>query len=168
MATAEGTNRRVTAFLGAGSTLEIGGPTTKALTDAITAEPQTLFSAGQLLSLLSAPLGHSNPLAEPTTRVPTDIGTIPLITIIRDILKQHYGKESDSINFEDIFHAVETLSSFRVGLVPGTHKLYRPSIAAFARPDAPPALFDQMLLTQSANHIIETIGKHVFEGVMLC
>ena len=165
MAHAKNSNTRVTAFLGAGATLEIGGPTTKELTDAITAEPQTLFSVGQLTSLLGAPVGQSNPLSEPTTPVPAEIGKIPLIRIIRDILRRHYGKEADSVNFEDIFHAVETLSSFRVGLQPDTFKLYRPAITAFARPDAPPALFDQMLLTQSANHIIETIGKHVSEGV---
>ncbi|MBE0541974.1 MAG: SIR2 family protein [Verrucomicrobia bacterium] len=124
----------VTAFIGAGAALNIGGPTTNALTNAIK-------------------------LRQQWDGVPNSKVKVPAIQQIADALDQHFAPES--ANFEDVFHAVESLISLRAG---GTAKAFKPAIGAFVKPTAA-ANHSNTTLIQAGDHIIDEVANHIVSYV---
>src|SRR4051812_25371804 len=98
----------VTAFIGAGAVLDIGGPTTSAFTDAVRRRQQWNGAPGPHV-------------------------TVPAIEQIAAALDTYYGTRA---NFEDVYHAVESLISLRAGLRPRTAKEFKPAVGAFVTPTA--------------------------------
>ena len=125
--------KRATAFLGAGAVVGIGGPTTRQLTSAVRHRKQRNFSSD-------------------------DPKEIPFIKRIADALDKYYAR--DEANFEDIFHAIETLESLYVGLEPKTAKPFKPAIGAFVAPPSDME-YDPIIFDQGLNHIVEEVANHV-------
>lgn len=119
--------------MGAGAVLNIGGPTTTVLTNAIK-------------------------LRQQLNGVPNSNVTVPAIQQIADALDQYFAPES--ANFEDVFHAVESLISLRTGLTARTAKAFKPAIGAFATPTAA-ANHSAIVLNQASDHIIDEVANHI-------
>ena len=128
----------VTAFIGAGAVLNIGGPTTNTLTNAIK-------------------------LREQWNGVPHSNVNVPAIQQIADALDAYYPTATPA-NFEDIFNAVESLISLRTGLAPRTAKEFKPAIGAFVAPTAA-AHHTDTVLRQASDHIIEEVANHIVQYV---
>ena len=128
----------VTAFIGAGAVLNIGGPTTTALTNAIK-------------------------LRQQWNGVPNSNVTVPAIQHIADALDSYYPRPTPS-NFEDIFHAVESLISLRTGLAARAAKEFKPAIGAFVVPTAA-ANHNDIVLSQACDHIIDEVANHIVQYV---
>ena len=126
---------RVLAFLGAGATVEIGGPTTSQLTEKIRKQRQNLW--------------------DPTTK---RVRKLLFLRRVSSLLDKHYAPEA--ANFEDVFHALEMLDSFGTGWNPGTVKEYKPGIAAFVRPRWK-KYFDRMILCTAKQDLITTVADEI-------
>src|SRR6266478_9076605 len=96
---------RATAFIGAGAVVDSGGPLTSALTAAVRNRPQWTGNPRQLKA------------------------TTPAIQQIADMLDKYFAP--GIANFEDIFHAIESLNSLNFGMTPKTAKEFKPAIGAF-------------------------------------
>lgn len=92
---------RVTALVGAGACIDIGGPTTVGLTDSIRG-----------LSVFDS-----------------DGQNVNFIDQVAQQLNNYY--RSSQCNFEDIFHTIEDLDSYAGGFRQSTVKEYKPVIGAF-------------------------------------
>jgi hypothetical protein len=123
----------VTAFIGAGAVLNIGGPTTTALTNAIK-------------------------LRQQWNGVPRLNVTVPAIQQIADSLDRYFAP--GTANFEDIFHAVESLVSLQIGLTPRTAKEFKPAIGAFVSPNAA-ANYSSIILRGALEDIINEVAQRV-------
>ena len=123
----------VTAFIGAGAVLNIGGPTTSSLTDAIKLQQQW-------------------------NGVPRSNATVPAIQQIADMLDNYFAPSS--ANFEDIFHAVESLISLQTGLAPRTAKEFKPAIGAFVSPNAA-AGYNPIVLRGALEDIVNEVAQQV-------
>jgi len=126
----------VTAFIGAGAVLNIGGPTTSNLTNAVK-------------------------LRQQWNGVPNSNVTVPAIEQIAASLDAYFRS---SANFEDIFHAVESLISLRTGLTPTSAKEFKPAIGAFVTPNAA-ANHNDIVLSQASDHIIDEVANHIVQYV---
>jgi hypothetical protein len=128
--------RRVTAFLGAGAVVDIGGPTTGALTKFVRAVRQE----------------H---LCPPNNWVKG----IPFLDCVAARLDQYLHPAKG--NFEDLFHALETLSSLQRGWQPKTVKQFRPHACAFTRPSMPACFQDDNLLITAKRDLLWAVGDQV-------
>ncbi|MDP8238181.1 MAG: SIR2 family protein [Candidatus Hatepunaea meridiana] len=100
---------RITALLGAGASLEIGGPSTELLTILVRDKEQEFLDS--------------------TTR------KIIKESIVDDVAKDiDRYLHPDRCNFEDIFSIFESLNSLNSGYHPGTSKEYKPLIGALVQP----------------------------------
>lgn len=124
----------VTEFIGAGAVLNIGGPTTDALTAAVKNRAQRTSDP-------------TNPHA-----------TIPAIRQIANTLDSYFFHET--ANFEDIFHAVESLISLQTGLQPRTAKEFKPAIGAFVSPNAA-ADYSPIVLSGALQDIVNEVAQQV-------
>ncbi len=122
----------VTAFIGAGAVLNIGGPTTSRLTDAVKLRLQW-------------------------DGVPNSNVNVPAIQQIADALDRYYPAATPA-NFEDIFHAVESLISLRTGIAPRTVKEYKPAIGAFVTANAA-ANWNDIILSLASDHIVDEVAN---------
>lgn len=134
-------NSRITVFLGAGAVTEIGGPKTETLSSAVKQREQWDEKAN-------------------------DQSTIPAIKHIADALDKYYdtkkSKYSDTerTNFEDIFHAIESLVSLQGGQQPETGKPFKPAIGAFVE-ILKAHKYNSLVLSQALNDIIDEVAKHI-------
>jgi SIR2-like domain len=123
----------VTAFIGAGAVLDIGGPTTSCLTNAV-----------KRLQQWKGDLGSN--------------ATVPAIQQIANALDNYYAP--NTANFEDIFHAIESLISLQTGLTPKTAKEYKPAIGAFVSPNAA-AAYTPIVLRGALTNIVDEVARQV-------
>lgn len=128
----------VTAFIGAGAVLNVGGPSTSTLTTAVRNRAQW---AGDPRNLRA---------------------TIPAIRQIADALDAYYAPEA--ANFEDIFHAVETIGSVQIGLTARTAKEFKPAVGAFVGAGLT-ARYDSIVLLGALNDIIDEVAQHIMRYV---
>lgn len=128
----------VTAFIGAGAVLNIGGPTTAALTTAVKNRAQWI--------------------GDPRNRH----ATIPAIRQIADALDAYYAPES--ANFEDIFHAIETIESVRIGLIARTAKEFKPAAALLVSPVLT-ANYSSIVLRGALNDIVIEVAQQIMRYV---
>ncbi|HYV26387.1 MAG TPA: SIR2 family protein [Candidatus Eisenbacteria bacterium] len=126
----------VTAFIGAGAVLNIGGPTTSRLTDAVK-------------------------LRDQWDGIPNSNVRVPAIQQIGTALDTYFRT---SANFEDIFHAVESLISLRAGLTPTSSKEFKPAIGAFVTPTTA-ANHSDIVLIQASDDIIDEVANHIVQYV---
>lgn len=129
----------VTAFIGAGAVLGIGGPTTGTLTTAVKGRRQF------------------------TNLNPGSNATVPAIQEIANALDAYYPTSAPA-NFEDIFHAVESLISLQTGLATGTARGFKPALGAFVAPTAV-ANHSNIVLSQASEHIIDEVANHIVRYV---
>lgn len=67
-------------------------------------------------------------------------------------------------HFEDIFHVLETLESFRAGWHPSTAEKFKPRLAAFVQP-ADPRWFDLMWLIAAKASLLEAVAEQVEQSL---
>ena len=128
----------VTAFIGAGAVLGIGGPTTADLTAAIKRRRQWRGNPRHRFAKVSA------------------------IREVADALDLYF--QPATANFEDIFHAIESLESLRVGLQAGTAKEFKPALGAFVTRNAG-TLDNPIVIKQALNQIIDEVASKVMRYV---
>ncbi|MBE7549221.1 MAG: SIR2 family protein [Planctomycetia bacterium] len=133
---------RVTAFLGAGAYLEIGGPSTKDLTDLVRKKKQQFL----------------DPFTEQWTEV-------PFLENIASQLDSYFN--SESCNFEDLFHVLEMMGSYFRGRQKHIiGKQYKPPLGAFITLNCSKWLTDkgrdEYILSVSK---LITAKKDILEGV---
>jgi hypothetical protein len=128
----------VTAFIGAGAVLNVGGPSTSTLTTAVKNRAQWTGDP-------------RNPHA-----------TIPAIRQIADALDAYYAPEG--ANFEDIFHAIEGIGSVQIGLTARTAKEFKPAVGAFVGAGLT-ARYDSIVLLGAVNDIIDEVAQHIMRYV---
>jgi len=102
LASKEGCKIRVTVLLGAGASIEVGGPTTSQITEAAQNTIQKI-------------------------RLPNHADRFPILNEITQVLKTHY---KETATFEDVFHALELLQSFLVSDKETTVKYYKSAMPA--------------------------------------
>ncbi|OKL35493.1 SIR2 family protein [Domibacillus mangrovi] len=74
-----------------------------------------------------------------------------------DTLEQYYGQEG--YNFEDVFHAIETLASY-TSREDKTLKRFKPALGAFIDPKEP-MFFDRFNLTQARTTILKILAEEI-------
>ena len=129
----------VTAFIGAGAVLNIGGPSTSTLTTAVRHREQWTGDP-------------RNPCAR-----------IPAIRQIADALDAYYAP--GAATFEDIFHAIETIGSVQVGLTARTAKEFKPAVGAFVGAGLT-ARYDSIVLLGALNDIIDEVAQRIMRYVV--
>ena len=128
--------QRITAFLGAGAVIEIGGPTSYELTKLVKKKKQTY--------LIKHP------------------PSMKYVRFIKDIATRLDNNSKDSkANFEGIFHTLEMLSSYSSGLNSGTIRRYRPSITSFTAP-IDKKWFDDFLIIAAKFDLVSIVGDRVY------
>ncbi|MBI3583462.1 MAG: SIR2 family protein [Nitrospinae bacterium] len=125
---------RVTAFIGAGAIIDIGGPTTHDITNKVRSVQQDIFDTSA------------------KCMVPR-----PFIEEVAQHLSSFWGIEP---NFEDIFHALEMLDSCRVGWDIKAAKEFRPALSGFVD-SIDDRFFDQMALMIAKNDLIKTVAEQI-------
>ncbi len=128
----------VTALIGAGAVLNIGGPSTNTLTTAVKNRAQWTGDPRNLTA------------------------TIPAIQQIADALDTYYAP--GTANFEDILHAVETLASVQIGLNARTAKEFKPAIGAFIRSALTPR-YDSIVLRGALEDIVNEVADQIIRYV---
>jgi hypothetical protein len=124
----------VTAFIGAGAVLGIGGPSTNTLTTAVKSRTQRT--------------------GDPRNRT----ARVAAIQQIADALDTYYAP--GTANFEDIFHAAETLASVQMGLTPKTAKEFKPAIGAFISAGLA-SRYDSIVLRGAIEDIVNEVADQV-------
>lgn len=122
---------RITAFIGAGAAIELGGPTTDLITQAVRNRKQGFFDK-----------------------------KIQFIDRVAKVLDNYYGSPC---NFEEIFHTLELLHSYKTGLYPSTVKMFKPPIGAFTKPRLTRFFkqTDEPWLSFAKSDLIQTVGEVV-------
>lgn len=126
---------RILAFLGAGSMVEIGGPTASQITKIICRKRQEVWD-------------HSA----------KSVKKFWFLRTITKLLDNYYAPEG--ANFEDVFHVLEMLDSFRTSWSPGTVKEYKSGITAFVTPRGK-KFFDQGILLTAKEDLIAAVTDEV-------
>ena len=128
---------RVTVLVGAGATIDIGGPSTDDLTKMIT---NTTF---EYCNLETTKMQKSN-----------------LLKKIYDTLSEYYNNES--VNFEDIMHTLELLESYagKSNKNSKTIKSFKPAIVPFIK-EIPAKFSNKIELAKAIETIIKTVAEKV-------
>lgn len=126
---------RVTAFLGAGASLEIGGPLASNLTCTVRNKKQRYYDSQ---------LGRKR--------------KVSLLGQITNKLNEFYSP--NTCNFEDIFHVLEMLESYGRGWRDRTASTYKPPIAAFLKPRFT-KFFDSLGLIVAKRDLLEIVAEAI-------
>lgn len=131
--------KRITCLLGAGATIPLGGPKTSDITVAARQKSQHVI--------------------DPSTNTWVHVAFI-------DELAQRLDQflAPQRCHFEDIFHVLETLESYRAGWEPGTHERYKPRPAAFFAP-SDERYFNLMWLIAAKRSLLEAVAEQVEESL---
>ncbi|OEF98274.1 SIR2 family protein [Desulfuribacillus alkaliarsenatis] len=130
---------RVTAFLGAGASIEIGGPLAKDLTQEVRSTTQKFIDF--------------------KTKLPIEANFIDNVS---KLLDTYYAP--DICNFEEIFHVLEMLDSYSSGWEPTTVKEYKPALGAFVSP-RDNKWFNQHAITVSKHDLIKVVADRIYSYV---
>jgi hypothetical protein len=123
---------KVTALVGAGAVLPIQGPSTQFLTNLVRATQQ---------------LGNN----------PAGVRT----NFVEQVAQALDGYFRQGSNFEDVLHALESLSSIERGWQPGTAKEFRPAVGAFVSPNDPRWFADPSLILSGKQSVLTVIAENV-------
>ncbi len=128
--------QRVISFLGAGAAIDIGGPTSWELTKLVKKKKQSYL-----------------------TNPPPSIKSK---RFIKEVAAKLDNNSNDSkTNFEEIFHTLETLSSYASGLNIGTVRKFRPPIVSFTTPINKKWFYDVLLLT-AKDDLLSVVGDRIY------
>lgn len=131
--------KRITCLLGAGATIPIGGPKTTEITDAARQKTQHVI--------------------DPSTNTWIDVRFIDEIAEkLNDFLAP------SRCHFEDIFHVLESLESYRAGWLPSTHERHKPRFAAFVTP-VEEKWFNLMWLIEAKRSLLEAVAEQVEQSL---
>jgi len=131
--------KRITCLLGTGATIPVGGPKTAEITDAARQKSQHVI--------------------DPSTGQWIDVRFIDEIAErLNHFLAPH------RCHFEDIFHVLEGLESYRAGWQTGTHERYKPRLAPFVTP-VEGRWFDLMWLIAAKTSLLEAVAEQVEESL---
>src|ERR1700724_2882679 len=119
---------RITAFIGAGATIQIGGPTTEQLTEVVKLQEQWVGDPTKLSDKVPAIRAIAEALDHSYCPEPTKCPT--------------HANCPNRANFEDIFNAIEALTSLQTGQRTDTAKPFKPALGAFVTPNAAAAYSD--------------------------
>lgn len=125
----------VTALLGAGATLDIGGKTTAAITATIRRQQQTVF------------------------RPPAPLTFIPFLDKLASCLDNYYSPARST--FEDVFEALEAITTYKRAWDPMCAKEYKPPFAPFAKEVDPSWFNDNVLLLTAGRDLIEKVASEI-------
>jgi len=131
--------KRVSCLLGAGTTIPVGGPRTTDIT--------------------AAARGKSQHVIDPSTNTWVQVA---FIDEIAERLDQFLAPQR--CHFEDIFHVLETLESYRAGWESGTHERYKPRPGAFFAP-SDERYFNLMWLIAAKRGLLEAVAEQVGESL---
>ncbi|GIO97759.1 hypothetical protein J14TS5_28450 [Paenibacillus lautus] len=126
---------RVTALLGAGASVDIGGPLSVDLTDRVRAKAQEIY--------------------DPKTE---NIDRVPFLNEVATKLDDYFSPEKS--HFEDIFYALESLSSFTRGWRPRTIKKFKPHLGSLLSPNDE-RFFDELLLLHAKRDLLSEVGDAI-------
>lgn len=125
---------RITAFLGAGACLDIGGPATEELTDLVRKKKQQFF--------------------DPSTK---QMKESSFVEEIARQLDSYFAPEvcnPEVCNFEELFHVLETMSSYFRGAQPRTGKKFKPPFGAFIKLNC-----DKWLTDKGQEEYLHSLGN---------
>lgn len=126
---------RITALLGAGAAVDIGGPLSSDLTKTVRAKTQDLFVPGH------------------------GMVTTPLLGRIADILDDYFGPQG--CHFEDIFYTLESLATYEKANHPGVIKKFKPHLGAFLKQhDA--SFFDPIALLKAKQDLLSIVADNIY------
>lgn len=122
---------RVTALLGAGASVDLGGPLSTQLTNIVRRKKQNILDKNH------------------------NFIDIPFIEEVAKELDQYFEKET--ANFEDIFATLEGLYSYCTAWQARTVKKFKPHLGAFLKIDKQ-AFFDGLLIYTAKRDLIQEVG----------
>lgn len=134
---------RITVLLGAGATLEIGAPSTGGLTEAV-----------RLLK-------NESPDVFPQS---SDRQREIMLSLFETLEPFYHSRcRKESVNFEDVFHAIEQLVSLHAARQYGTVKAFKPVLAAFTTDDKWLDTVEEPKLFGLLNLIRHIIGDRIHQ-----
>ncbi len=117
--------QRITTFIGAGATIDLGAYNTEKITKEIIKKKQEFIDRKEFY--------------------------------IRKVARQLTKHYNATINFEDIFHALETINSFQIGWKANTDKKYKPCMTGFTKPLSKKLFTDDIILRRAIRDLIVTV-----------
>ncbi len=128
---------RITVLLGAGAMMDVTTLSCYSITQNVIAKRQNIFRDGKWES-------------------------VPFLNYVYEQLREYYSKERESVNFEDIFHALEMLSSIQTANDEQTVKSFRSVFGMlcnvkeeFRDLKISPKYLGYMAKTQAAEHVYQ-------------
>ena len=122
-------SKRLTVLIGAGATIEIGGPTTSDITKKVRRKKQGFFNERKSY----------------------------FIDRVAKVLDSHY---KEPVNFEEIYHTLELISSYEKGWI-GASKEHTPYMTPFLKPRFN-RFFDHVMLSNAKRDLIDTVASIVY------
>lgn len=130
--------KRITVLLGSGATIEATGISTQSITKSVIDKQQLIYNFET----------HQD-------------DEYPLLRFIYDKLCSYYGKESDSVSFEDIFHAMEMLEAFKTAQKGKAVKSYRSVFGMLGQLKNEFEEIDDLVLYTAMNDLIDVVINRV-------
>lgn len=129
---------RITVLLGAGAMMDVTTLSCNSITKNVIAKQQVFFRDGKLEA-------------------------VPFLNFVYEHLKAYYSKESESVNFEDIFHALEMLSSLQTANNEKTVKTSRSVFGMLCNIKEEFGHVSPTLIYTGMRNLIETVIENVGE-----
>lgn len=126
--------KRITVLLGSGATIEAAGISTQSITKSVIEKQQLIYNFKT----------HQE-------------DKYPLLKFIYDSLCSYYGKESDSVSFEDIFHTIEMLDAFKTAQKGNAVKSYRSVFGMLGQLKKEFEEIDDLILYTAMNDLINVV-----------
>lgn len=127
---------RITVLLGAGAMMDVTTLSCHSITEKVISKEQIQFGEGGWES-------------------------VPFLSLLYDRLKEYYQREKEYVNFEDIFHALEMISSIKTAENGQAVKSFRSVFGMLCNLKEDFAGISQTLIYSSMRELIDTVIENV-------
>jgi hypothetical protein len=121
----------ITVLMGAGSVIEIGGPTTNFITDKIKLKAQIFLNGEQFF-----------------------------IKKVASELEKYYAP--DTVNFEDIFHALEQIDTYKSVWGSRAAKEFAPAFGAFSQAKDSVFFQNDIFIQEAKDDLIKVVAEMIY------